>query len=277
MKTYVQELRAKQQANFKMNEGDYIDPQSGLCICGKCKNPRQTQVEMFGKMETVSCECKCDEIEKAEKAKKEKAENIRRNKIEAFGGKYAVRGEYTFENDDQPASIASQVAKKYVEYFPENRMRGEGLLLYSPLTGGGKTFLACAVANALIEAGFLGRVTSFAELADEMAYKNRFDVLSDLYDLDFIVIDDLGAENTNQFVISAEHRIIEELTDRNIPFIFTTNYTPKEMAEIEDRAKHRIFDRVLGKSYGVRIDPPEGKSRRVTNFLRLTNEIKNEL
>ncbi len=274
MKEYVKKMIAEQQAGFKMNEGDYIDPQSGLCICGKCNKPRQCQIE--GTTDIVPCVCDCPKNEEAEKAKKEKAENIKRNKIEAFGGKYAVRGAFTFENDDQPASIASQSAKKYVEYFPEERMRGAGLLLYSPLTGGGKTFLACAVANALIEAGFLGRVTSFAELADEMSYKNRFDVLSDLYDLDFIVIDDLGAENTNQFVISAEHRIIEELTDRNIPFIFTTNYTPKEMAEIEDRAKRRIFDRVLGKSYGIRIDPPNGKSRRVTNFLRLTNEFKNE-
>ena len=46
--------------------GDYIDADTGLLMCGKCRSKKQTVVKLMGRTMKPSCLCRCksEELEK---------------------------------------------------------------------------------------------------------------------------------------------------------------------------------------------------------------------
>lgn len=234
----------------------------GLLYCAICDEPMQKKVKPpINRI--VNIDCLCDRVAREEKeAKKRRDAADKRRKI-AFGSANSKKLAFTLQADDRRNPLASQQIATYCEHFDEHRKDGRGLLLYSVHNGGGKTFFASAAANELIDRGYAVRVTNFADLRDEMTdYKafghlNREDFIHKLRALDLIVIDDLGAENDTQYTTEIEYRIIDDLTDNRVPLIVTTNHTPKEMDGVTDRAKKRIFERIIGNCIPIKIDPPE--------------------
>lgn len=236
--------------------------------------PKECKVNFAGIEEIRSCSCLCIKKRKDEEQKKEFRKKFIESQKAAFGSDKTRRFNYTFANDDGQTPQATAQIKMFCKKFDEYRKNGTGLLLFSANNGGGKTFLACAAANELIEQGYRVKVTDFMKLRDEMVNKSKQDFFRELRSNALIVIDDLGAEHNSDFMNEVEFRIIDDLTENLVPLILTTNYTPRRMNDETDSNKKRIFDRVLGSCVPVKIDPPSGQSRRIDRCKQLTADFK---
>lgn len=259
---------------FKPKDGEY--QKDGLWYCGKCNEPVQHNAPTFG-LVRVSCLCKKREKEaKAAKDEKEQKEQKRRN---AFERAKTKRFDFTFANDDRRNEAATNALLKYCENFEKHHANGDGLILYSDKNGGGKTFLACAVANNLIDRGFNILVTDFLAIRDKLfnptafGHTSRTEVLNWLCSHALVVLDDLGAEQSNDFMLEVEYRTVDRLTDAGVPIILTTNYTLSDFKTENDINKRRVFDRILGSCALLSVEPPDGKSRRMERCKQLTKDI----
>lgn len=262
-------------AKNRPEEGCYM--KEGLWYCGKCKTPKQYKASN-GKVYPVSCQCESEKKETEKRKAQKQAADKRRKAV--FGGEKNNRVNFTFETDDGRSPFATKALRSYCNNFEKYRKNGEGVLLYSDKNSSGKTFLACAVANALIDLGYSIRVTNFSDLHDELQnysafkYSSKIDFLQKLRCYDLIIIDDLGAEG-RESPISTQYRIINDLTENCVPLIFTTNYTLREMNETTDRDKKRVFERVFGSCALLNVDPPDGKSRRLEKCKQITTDFRN--
>lgn len=257
-----------------MNVNDVFGT-DGLLRCAVCGEPKEEFFEIpgFGTRKG-GCDCRCDRERKAAEEMKKKKEANEKRRQAAFGSVNSKRFSFTFENDDGQNRAVSEQLKLYCDNFKKYRKDGSGLMIYSSSNGGGKTFLACAIANRLIDEGYTVRVSDMLELRDELFKGDKRAFLLELRRNDLVIIDDIGTESANANTLEAEYRIINDLTENYIPLVVTTNYTPKELAESNDRDKRRIFDRILGVCVPVRVDPPNGRSRRIVNCQRLLEDFK---
>lgn len=253
-------------------EGEYEE--NGLWFCGKCKTPVQKNVEGVG-LVRIACLCKKKENErKAEIEAREKREKARKT---AFERERSIRFDFTFANDDHRHAAASDILEEYCANFKERKKSGEGFIIQSNYNGNGKTFLACMVANDLIDQGFRVLVTDFLTLRDKLfdpkafSFVTRVDVLNRLCSYDLIVIDDLGTEQNTEFTLEVEYRVIDTLTDALVPLILTTNYTLSDLNSTNDVNKRRVFDRIKGSCAMITI--ADNKSRRVERCAELTKKM----
>ena len=67
-----------------------------------------------------------------------------------------------FTQDDNRNARISDVCRRYVEHWPEMKADNIGILFYGGV-GTGKSFLACCIANALIDKQVRASVTNFPE------------------------------------------------------------------------------------------------------------------
>lgn len=257
---------------YEQREGEYFDGEKW--ICPNCHTPVSQSGERIG---TMRCPCECSQRAAEQEHEKEKQAALQKRRVEAFdGNERSIRLGFTFAVDDERNQQATEILRRYCAEFEQRRKKGEGFLIHSPTTGGGKSFLAAAVANDLIDRGYTVLVTNFFALGDKLrdpqAYKfvNQHDFIRRLRYYDLIVIDDLGANPDTTFTHSIEYRIIEDLTDSQVPLIFTTNATLDEIMRNTDAQKKRIFDRILGKCALLHVGQPNGRSRRVEACERLT-------
>lgn len=58
----VRKMVDKATKKATMNTGDYFN-RDGLLVCGKCRKPKECEIELFGNMQTVPCPCGCVETE----------------------------------------------------------------------------------------------------------------------------------------------------------------------------------------------------------------------
>ena len=223
-------------------EGDFED-ERGVLICGKCGEPRQTLIEYptgSGVMRAFPIICRCDREE--DEAFRNR---MARQRFEAQIGKLRKTGltdeaykAYTFQNDDLRNPRLSELCRRYVKHWEEMRANGTGLLFYGD-TGGGKSFYACCIANALLDIGVPVLVTRLADLV-----RNRLDQTSITVkpaDFSLIVLDDIGVENAT----ATAFNIVDDIYRAGIPLIVTTNLAPQELKAPETLEQQRIYDRII--------------------------------
>ncbi len=128
----------------------------------------------------------------------------------------------------------------------------ENLLFYGDV-GVGKTFLTNCIANELLKQGYSVIYFTAFQLFDTLAkYAFRSGEVSedigrvheDIFDCDLLIIDDLGTEMPNSFVLSQLFLIINERDNRNKATIISTNLS---IEEISERYSERTFSRIYGK------------------------------
>lgn len=229
--------------------GDYVG-KDGLLYCGKCHTKKQHRLyaEFLHKEMTVCVPCKCEQErrdkEEAERALREKQDEIRRMKGTCIHDRALL--ECTFENDDGSLPILFS-AKNYVDTWPEQKEKNNGLLLWGGV-GTGKTYYAACIANALIEAGTSVLMTNFSKILNQLSglysdEKNQF--IDSLMKYSLLIIDDFGIERSTEYALEQVFNIIDERYKTNLPLIVTTNLSIDTLQNPADIAHQRIYDRVL--------------------------------
>lgn len=238
------ELEELTEESIKRKEGDYV--QDGILYCGKCHTPKQTVITFGGKELKPMCLCKCaeKELEKAEEEYKERQRQYRieENRKECFFGSDLIG--CTFDKDDKENSKASSVARNYVEQF--SQMHEKGLIFYGSV-GTGKTFIACCIANALIDKGYRCLVTNFSRLVNTIQdlYGNRQEYIDSLNRYDLLIIDDLAAERDTEYMNEIVQTIIDNRYRAKKPVIITTNLTRDELMNPADIIRQRTYSRLI--------------------------------
>lgn len=227
--------------------GDYTDPETGLLVCGVCGEPKQMRVELLGMAQTVPCDCRCIQEEKSrqreEQARRDAEYRAAKRRTECFRDDMRKAG-CTFDSDDQKNAKLARQVRGYVRQFEKFRQEGRGLLFLGP-TGTGKTFYACCIANALIDAGYSAIVTNFAQIANDL--QGTFDkaqVHNRLLLADLLVLDDLAAERDTSFMQEIVFQVVEERSAAKKPMIVTSNISTQEFMNPGDLARRRVFSRL---------------------------------
>lgn len=234
----------------------------GLLYCTKCHTARQSKIEVFDKIRTVNCLCKCMAAERDRQREEQKhmeyMAKVMSNRAVGFPDKELIN--CTFDVDDGSTPAITKAMQAYVDNFREFRKNGKGLLLYGDV-GTGKTFFAACIVNALINKGYPCLMTNFPRLTNQIGgmWEGKQEYIDSLSMFSLVAIDDLGVERDTEYMNENVTTIIDSLYRAKVPMIITSNYTPKQLTESCEIRKKRVYDRMLERCHPVKVN---GVSRR---------------
>jgi len=151
----------------------------------------------------------------------------------------------TFEHDTDSQRDAFRRASTFVQQFPAV---DRGLLLYGP-NGVGKTHLAVGILKAVMRTrgarGFFFETRELLKLVrdtyNRSVAETEMDVLAPVLKADVLVLDDLGAERTSDWVQETLGLVVNTRYNERRPTIFTSN-----LVDSPDSTDPRSFIYQLG-------------------------------
>ena len=228
-------------------EKEYI--KDGHAYCKVCHERKDGDVmEFFGNKMILRVACKCDrEIEK-QKKRREKQMEIERLKRTCFNS--MREWSYTFENYQGEENQSLMIAKNFVEDYEKMKKENIGLLFYGSV-GSGKTYLACSIANSLIEQYQISvKIRNFAQIINELQ-KSSFDFdknayIESLVNTSVLILDDLGIERDTSYAKEQVYNIVNSRYLKQKPTIFTTNLSYDTIQNCKDSVEYqRIYSRII--------------------------------
>lgn len=155
----------------------------------------------------------------------------------------------TFRNFEAKTKAYRDVldsARAYAEGFDRTY---DGLLMRGR-TGSGKTHLAVAILHEAIRRGYTGHYCNFSDLLARIrdtygdgAGVSEGDLLAPIEQADLLVLDDLGAESTTDWVRDRLYLIVNRRYEGNRPAIITTNCSEEELdRRIGPRTASRLYE-----------------------------------
>lgn len=248
--TDVLETIAQNARRGHERAGDYHG-EDGLLYCGRCRTRKEHRLELDTdppKVVTVPVMCKCEEERQEAQRKEEErikfrqdCERLRRDGI--TDPSYLVN---TFAQDDNRNPAVSDVCRKYVEHWEEMKADNIGILFYGGV-GTGKSFLACCIANALIDRCVKASVTNFPRIMNRLQGfgEDKQGFLDKLNRYDCLVIDDLGVERDTSYSVEQIYNVVDARSRSGKPLIVTTNLSLDDLRNPSSMGYARIYDRVL--------------------------------
>ena len=134
--------------------------------------------------------------------------------------------------------ISDEVAKKFLDLWKKH----ESLFFFGDV-GSGKTLLACRILLEMIKSNYVEGRTSctydFVSVPDLLRRlrkaiinqdeETESDIIEHLYDVDYLVLDDLGAEKASDWVLQELYLIINHRYEYLKHTIFTSNLSLPEL------------------------------------------------
>ena len=278
----MENIVEKATQNNKNEKEGYIGA-NGLRYCGLCNTPTQCVIKhpFTGQDRIVPTLCKC----KSEKYEREQLEvkkcqiegeyySVRSLDFDDFrlfrwfnNNEYKISPRLvherdlllkrlcfpeaekmqgcTFENSDGANPQITTLAKNYVENFAEMKDKCMGLLLFGE-TGVGKSHIAACIANALLDKDITVRMTNFERISNELwDTREKQGYMDMLNRFDLLVLDDLAAEKSSEYMDSIIFNIIDSRLRAGLPIIVTTNLSRQELQSTSDMRKKRIYSRLF--------------------------------
>jgi DNA replication protein DnaC len=134
------------------------------------------------------------------------------------------------------ARVARTAAEQFIQDFP-GRSRVDGLL-FTGGVGSGKTFLAGAVANALLAGGARVSFIVVPDLLDMLrasydAPRDQGWAAQGLWDAaretPLLILDDLGAHNYTEWTLNRLYSLVNYRFNHLLPLVVTTNISLEDM------------------------------------------------
>lgn len=243
----IDTINARAARQYSEHEGDYRN-EDGLLMCGNCHTQKECVLtKSDGTTKTVHCACDCSVAQNAREAE-EKRKRDRMQYLDSMrrtGFPDAEMREWTFAKSDHANQQIENVARKYAANFDVMRKHGTGLLLCGQV-GTGKSFLAAAIANELIDQGTPCLMTNFSRIISRISEKFGGDqkYLDNLNRFDLLIIDDLGAERDSEFTWEKVMDVIDARYRAGLPLIITTNLSMRQLSDQSDIRRQRIYSRL---------------------------------
>ena len=161
----------------------------------------------------------------------------------------------TFRDSTPVLRNAKKRVQEFIDLWP-NTPEGKGLLLMGGC-GAGKTHLAVAALNEVVNTGKPGRVVfaNFQDLIQEIQASfdpdqtaTKAEIMRPLLETDLLVLDELGSVKPTQFVQDILYYVINTRYNEELTTIFTTNYLDHppdaKQEKLEDRIGVRLRSRL---------------------------------
>lgn len=141
--------------------------------------------------------------------------------------RFATRTFKNFIAETEKQIYAKRKALIYVDNIEENIKKGRGIIFVGKgNVGTGKTHLACAIANRLLDNGYPVKVINVTTMINQI--KKDFDIKPFL-EAPILVLDDLGKEIGTQWVCETLYTLFNQRYEDMKPFIITTENTMEEI------------------------------------------------
>lgn len=238
--------------NFDVGDVDGLEKVSLGKHCPNCGEELFKIIAYGGLPIPYECSCKKAAREAEEKQQQIKEErNKRRKEIERIKRLHELsdfppkQQKQFIDNFEllKGTETAFNATQRFIGKVPDVR-KG---ILFIGACGSGKTHLAAAIGNAVLDKGY-----SVKFITADKLYKNvrstytsfdmtENDILSPLEKCYLLIIDDVGTTAPTKWAKSVLHSLIDSRMNSEKPTILTTNLTMKELAEELDS---RTIDRI---------------------------------
>lgn len=216
-------------------------------ICGREKTWRKGEIMGTVIRVPIMCQCEVDleeEIRKQEEAKA-KQERIERTLALSNLGERFRNASFDSWVTSPGTEKCFEAVKRYADDF--SKFTETGYCIYGR-PGNGKSHLAAALVNAVIQRGYTAVFIEVPDLFSQIKATyggegSEDRIMKSLAVCDLLVLDDAGAEKPTDWVQEKFYQIINARYKNHLPVVITTN--TKDMAGLEDIIGFRAYDRVL--------------------------------
>ncbi len=249
-------------------------------FCGKKLNPIGYDYLYFNiSPEFIEYErCTCEkskqfwEQKDFEKERAEKRESYRKCINKLYKENYIGNGfqGYNFQNfeeyyNNDEILIGKDYAEKCIQNCQEN-----GLIITGE-SDSGKTHLAAAIANKLIENGqivIMSRLNSMLDVIKDTfktSNKSEKEYIELFSNIEMLVIDDLGTEKISNWALEKLYAIITNRNEKRLPFIITTSFNKDNLLERFDQFCHSelakaMIAKLYRTCYGIELKKAKEKA-----------------
>lgn len=236
IKTSIQGLQ-KQKAEILKKNGfpeDYLDD---IYTCSNCRDT--------GFVEGRRCECLKKLITKHIGENSNLTEYMREQVFDKFDfSLFANQGEGT-----TTLKVMQKLCDKAIDFAEGFDKTHENFLIMGN-AGTGKTFITSCIGNRALERGktvYYQTAFRLFEIFENARFQkgdeNAAELVKYMYDVDLLIIDDLGTEFTTQFTLTALFDIINSRIISNKSTVISTNLGFEELSDIYSQ---RITSRFVG-------------------------------
>ena len=245
----------KNLKNFVLRENDIERNGHIYCnVCGKRVDGELLDLGFTKFIPRIKCEC---EIKRdKENAEREILTRISWLKRDCFSS--LNQHQYTFERFLNEKGQAYKVAYNYAKSFEQMKEDNVGLLFYGDV-GSGKTYLACSIANELIERKQVKvKIMNLSQVINQIqksAFKlDSNEIINNLSNIPLLILDDLGIERDTSYAREQVYNIINSRYLKGRPTIFTTNLSLEIIQNPNiDLEYQRIYSRILEMTIPVKV------------------------
>lgn len=221
-------------------------------ICGKCGEEFQKMViPSLGLEYNLPCACERKKIYEDKAKLKEDERRLCLHLLTERAQLPIDARDWTFKNFIMRpgAEKAFDYSKQYAERFPKAKRDGAGIIIHG-CTGCGKSHLAAAIANAVIQQEYTVRWWTVPELYAEIrstyhGVGNEGDILHECKNVSLLILDDLGAEKPTEWTQQTVNTVVNSRIANHRPTVITSNFDSnmlKSQKILDDRTLSRLSD-----------------------------------
>lgn len=255
-------------------ETEYM--KDGHAYCKTCHERKDGEVKSLMDMKFIfKNNCKCDRDRLEKQKQREREQEIERLKRSCFIS--MSQWAYTFDNYKGEKDKSYIIAKNYVKEYEQMKKENIGLL-FCGTVGSGKTYLACCIANSLIEEYMIRvKIRNFAQIINDLQ-KSGFDLdkneyIESLTNVSVLILDDLGIERDTSYAKEQVYNIVNSRYLKQKPTIFTTNLPYEKIQNSDDGVEYeRIYSRIIEMCIPVKVMGEDFRKRLQKEKLKQNKE-----